>query len=200
MFSLLVLSCRLPVARQWSLSAGRGEGRALATRLMSSSSSSSSRTDLVVNTSEDMKELGRRLGEALAEEPRLVLLRGAVGAGKTTLSRGIIQGWGGESREDVVSPSYLLDVTYDRVGPGGERERLHHVDLYRLKGDEDLTRLMGDEVFRDGGVWLVEVRAKCCSVVTTARRGVRVARSKPTNTLQSRRAVAGEARGGGHGG
>ena len=114
----------------------------------------------MVSTSDDMKGLGVRLGSALSSDPRLVLLRGSVGAGKTTLSRGIIQGWSsavseGEEGMDVVSPSYLLDITYDRSTEAGDIERLHHVDLYRLKGDEDLTRLMGDNVFRQG-VWLVE--------------------------------------------
>ncbi|GMH67926.1 hypothetical protein TL16_g04800 [Triparma laevis f. inornata] len=113
-------------------------------------STSSSSSSAIVPTSQEMKEVGRTLGRNLRETPAVVFLRGDVGAGKTTLSRGIVEGWGGGS--EVNSPSYLIDLTYNNDAG----DVLHHVDLYRLKGDEDLTSILGEEVFRDGAVWLVE--------------------------------------------
>ena len=59
------------------------------------SSSSSCSSSAIVPTSQEMKELGRALGRNLREAPAVLFLRGDVGAGKTTLSRGIVDGWGG---------------------------------------------------------------------------------------------------------
>jgi tRNA threonylcarbamoyladenosine biosynthesis protein TsaE len=56
------------------------------------------------------------------------LLRGELGAGKTTWTRGFLAGLGGDP-EQVASPTYAVLHRYDC--PGG---RLHHLDLYRLGG------------------------------------------------------------------
>lgn len=74
-------------------------------------------------------------GERLAPELRpgdLLLLEGPLGAGKTTLIRGLVRGLGGDPGE-VCSPTFILRETYAVAGPGGIR-RLHHLDLYRLRG------------------------------------------------------------------
>ncbi|MBN8606122.1 MAG: tRNA (adenosine(37)-N6)-threonylcarbamoyltransferase complex ATPase subunit type 1 TsaE [Caulobacterales bacterium] len=84
--------------------------------------------------------LGRRLGEVLAPGD-VVCLFGDLGAGKTTLSRGAIEGWTGDV-EEAPSPTYTLVQTYD-----GARGELWHVDLYRLKQPDDAWELGLEDAF-----------------------------------------------------
>jgi tRNA threonylcarbamoyladenosine biosynthesis protein TsaE len=77
--------------------------------------------------------LGARLASVLA--PRdVVFLKGDLGAGKTTLARGLIEAWTGET--EAPSPTFTLVQTYD--GPTGP---LWHMDLYRLKHPEEALEL-----------------------------------------------------------
>lgn len=88
------------------------------------------------------EELGRRLRKG-----DLVLLRGELGAGKTTFVRGVARGCG--SVAAVASPTFQLV----RIYPG--RLQLAHVDLYRLeKGDE--LRDLGLDDLLDAGAVVVE--------------------------------------------
>ncbi len=92
--------------------------------------------------------LGARLAGVLA--PRdVVFLCGQLGAGKTTLARGLIGAWtGGE--EEAPSPTYTLVQTYE--GPGGP---LWHLDLYRLKSPEEVLEL-GFEEGLDEALMVIE--------------------------------------------
>jgi len=74
--------------------------------------------------------LGARLASVLRGGD-LVLLEGPLGAGKTTLVRGLVAALGGEPGE-VCSPTFVLLEEY-AVRSGGIR-RVHHADLYRLRG------------------------------------------------------------------
>jgi tRNA threonylcarbamoyladenosine biosynthesis protein TsaE len=74
------------------------------------------------------------LGATLASSLRpgdLLLLEGPLGAGKTTLVRGLVAALGGDASE-VCSPTFVLLETYDVAA--GEIVRVHHADLYRLRG------------------------------------------------------------------
>lgn len=86
--------------------------------------------------------LGRRVGAVLGRGDA-VCLRGQLGAGKTTLARGVIEAWTGE-RQHAPSPTYTLVQTYD--GPRGE---LWHVDLYRLQRPEEAWELGLEEAFAE---------------------------------------------------
>ena len=89
------------------------------------------------------QEATEQLGAAVARALRpgdLVLLEGPLGAGKTTLVRGMVAGLGGDAGE-VCSPTFILLETYD-VRAGAIR-RVHHADLYRLRG---MGRAPWDEV------------------------------------------------------
>lgn len=91
--------------------------------------------------------LGARLARLLV--PRDVLfLRGDLGAGKTTLARGLIEAWTGEA--EAPSPTYTLVQTYE--GPAGP---LWHMDLYRLKDPEEALEL-GLEEGLDEALLLIE--------------------------------------------
>lgn len=84
--------------------------------------------------------LGRRLGAVLGGGD-VVCLQGELGAGKTTLARGVIEAWTGEA-DEAPSPTYTLVQTY--LGGRGE---LWHCDLYRLKHPEEAWELGLEEAF-----------------------------------------------------
>jgi tRNA threonylcarbamoyl adenosine modification protein YjeE len=79
---------------------------------------------------EATEALGREIAATLRPGD-LVLLEGALGAGKTTLVRGLVAALGGEPAE-VCSPTFVLLETY--AVRGEAIARLHHADLYRLRG------------------------------------------------------------------
>ena len=89
-------------------------------------------TRLSIRTPEEMVALGRRLGEVLFDGA-VVGLSGPLGAGKTTLARGIAEGLGIDEGYVVSSPTYTIMQSY----PCSERD-LHHLDLYRIKSPDDL--------------------------------------------------------------
>ncbi len=94
----------------------------------------------------------RRLGEdlALALKPGdLVRLEGDLGAGKTTLARALIRAMAGDPELEVPSPTFTLVQSYDLRIP------VHHLDLYRLGGAEEIDELGVDELAASGIV-LVE--------------------------------------------
>ncbi len=74
--------------------------------------------------------LGARLAAAVRPGD-LILLEGPLGAGKTTLVRGMVAALGGDAAE-VCSPTFVLLEEY--AVTGGEVRRVHHADLYRLRG------------------------------------------------------------------
>lgn len=98
---------------------------------------------------EETRILGRRLG-ALARPGLVVLLSGALGAGKTCFAGGVAAGLEIPADCPVTSPSYtLLNVYHGRLP-------LYHFDLYRLSAIADLEDLGYDEVAEGDGLTLVE--------------------------------------------
>jgi len=87
-----------------------------------------------IETPEMMNELGLRLAKVL-KMGDLVLLIGPLGAGKTTLARGI--GLGLEVAGGLSSPTFVIARTHDR----GDRAPLIHVDAYRLSSAAELDDL-----------------------------------------------------------
>lgn len=79
------------------------------------------------------------LGEMMTEllrAPKLVLLRGDLGAGKTTLVKGMAVAAGAAEKDDVASPTFTLVHEYT-----GRALRLFHLDLYRLEKESELDAL-----------------------------------------------------------
>lgn len=91
---------------------------------------------------------GERFGETL-RAPRIVALRGDLGAGKTTLAQAICRGYG--VTEPVTSPTYTLVHEYAAL-----RSAVYHLDLYRLSDEAALTNIGWDEIVGGPALVLVE--------------------------------------------
>jgi tRNA threonylcarbamoyladenosine biosynthesis protein TsaE len=98
---------------------------------------------------EETIQRGREIGSQL-KAPVLVLLSGDLGAGKTTLTKGIAGGLDAASEDEVTSPTFTLVHKYDRGVP------VYHVDLYRITDSHDLETLGLEDVFAEQAVVIVE--------------------------------------------
>ena len=85
--------------------------------------------------------MGERVAEMLLPAPKLIVLRGDLGAGKTTLVKGIAAALGAAEAEDVTSPTFTLVHEYV-----GAKVRLYHLDLYRLETERELLTLGLEEM------------------------------------------------------
>jgi tRNA threonylcarbamoyladenosine biosynthesis protein TsaE len=106
-------------------------------------------TDILSRSPEETRKIGLEIGRSLSI-PGVVLLRGALGVGKTTLTRGIAQGLGLEDTGMVNSPSFTLVNIYHGVCP------IYHVDLYRLEGERDLYSIGLDDFLGSEGITVIE--------------------------------------------
>jgi len=120
-------------------------------------------------------ELGRRIAATLPKRA-VVLLIGNLGAGKTTLAKGIINGLGASEPEDVTSPTFTLIHEY---GEG----RVYHIDLYRLDRAEQVATLGLDEIFEREAVVLIEWGERFPQLLPAERIEIRI---EPVNE-ESRR-------------
>src|SRR5579862_6062262 len=103
----------------------------------------------VTHSPEETVLLGRELA-AYLRPPCLVLLEGDLGAGKTTLVKGIVAGLGAATEDEVTSPSFTLVHEY------GSARRVFHADLYRIEGARDLATLGLEELSGPAATVLVE--------------------------------------------
>jgi tRNA threonylcarbamoyladenosine biosynthesis protein TsaE len=93
------------------------------------------------------------LGERLAHElptRGVVLLIGNLGAGKTTLAKGIVKGLGAAAPDEVSSPTFTLIHEYGNEG------RVYHVDLYRLDELREIETLGLEDLFEREALVLIE--------------------------------------------
>jgi len=106
--------------------------------------------ETTTQSAEETIAFGRTLTELLAP-PKLVLLRGDLGAGKTTLVKGIAAGFEAAEEEDVTSPTFTLVHEYR-----GPRANLYHIDLYRVDTARELETLGLDDLRSDNSILLIE--------------------------------------------
>jgi tRNA threonylcarbamoyladenosine biosynthesis protein TsaE len=100
----------------------------------------------VTHSGEETIELGRRLARELPPGA-VVLLIGNLGAGKTTLAKGIVNGLGAAEPEEVSSPTFTLIHEYGAV---------YHIDLYRLDTAAQIATLGLEEIFDRSAIVLIE--------------------------------------------
>lgn len=106
--------------------------------------------EFTTHSADETIALGRRLAQQLAP-PKIVLLRGDLGAGKTTLVKGIAEGFRAASQEDVTSPTFTLVHEYR-----GPQASLFHIDLYRVDTARQLETLGLDDLMGDESILLIE--------------------------------------------
>jgi tRNA threonylcarbamoyladenosine biosynthesis protein TsaE len=107
-------------------------------------------TETITHSAEETIAYGRKLAAELSP-PLIVLLRGDLGAGKTTLVKGIAEGFEAARAEDVTSPTFTLVHQY--LGP---RATLYHIDLYRVDTQRELETLGLDDLFAPNCILLIE--------------------------------------------
>jgi tRNA threonylcarbamoyladenosine biosynthesis protein TsaE len=113
------------------------------------------------------------LGERLARElpsRGVVMLSGNLGAGKTTLAKGIAQGRGAARPEDVSSPTFTLIHEY------GDPVKVYHIDLYRLEEPREVASLGLEEIFESDALVLVEWGDKFAGLMPPERTEIEIRR------------------------
>ena len=114
------------------------------------SSEAQKKREFTTKSPEETIALGCELASLLAP-PKLVVLRGDLGTGKTTLAKGIAEGFHAASEEDVTSPTFTLIHEYR-----GPAAILYHIDLYRVDTERALETLGLDDLMTDHSVLLIE--------------------------------------------
>jgi len=120
--------------------------------------------------SEETIEAGRAIAKLLAP-PKFLILRGDLGAGKTTLVKGIAEGLDAAEAEEVTSPTFTLIHEYEGgFSADGKTApvKLYHLDLYRVDGERQLDALGLDELAGPDSIVLVEWGEKFPTVVKRA--------------------------------
>jgi tRNA threonylcarbamoyladenosine biosynthesis protein TsaE len=105
--------------------------------------------EVVTHSTEETIAQGRAIGASL-KPPALILLSGDLGAGKTTLTKGIVSGLEASSEEEVTSPTFTLVHKYSG------KNLVYHADLYRIDGVHDFETLGLEDVFSEQAVVIIE--------------------------------------------
>lgn len=106
--------------------------------------------EFITRSADETVALGRSLAEVLTP-PKVVLVRGDLGAGKTTLVKGIADGFQAASADEVTSPTFTLIHEYR-----GPRASLFHIDLYRIDTQKELDTLALDDLLSSDSILLIE--------------------------------------------
>ncbi len=117
-------------------------------------------SEIVTHSFEETTALGREIAAKL-RPPVLVLLKGDLGAGKTTLTKGIISGLGAAREEDVTSPTFNLvhqfSIPFSAPSQSGPRScKVYHVDLYRIENFHDLESLGIEDALSEKAIVIIE--------------------------------------------
>src|SRR5579863_826927 len=105
--------------------------------------------EFVTHSSDETIQFGREIGTQL-KPPVLILLSGDLGAGKTTLTKGIVGGLGAAEEDQVTSPTFTLVHKYDH------NSVVYHVDLYRVGDFHDLETLGLEDFLTEQAIIIVE--------------------------------------------
>jgi tRNA threonylcarbamoyladenosine biosynthesis protein TsaE len=115
--------------------------------------------ELASSSAAETVKIGRRIGRA-ARSGMVIALEGPLGAGKTTLVKGIAEALGVE--EPVTSPTFTIVSEYRCLIDGGPSV-LFHIDLFRIGRTEELEELGFDEILAGSGVTVIEWSEKAAA-------------------------------------
>lgn len=101
-----------------------------------------------INNEQEMLGFAKIIAAEL-RAPKTIFLRGNLGAGKTTLTRGLLQAWGYEGK--VKSPTFTLVETYELPN-----FTVNHFDLYRLEDPQELELIGIRDYFTDDSICIIE--------------------------------------------
>jgi len=118
--------------------------------------------EFTTQSESDTIEVGRKLARLLTP-PQLLILRGDLGTGKTTLVKGIAEALDAAEADEVTSPTFTLVHEYDG-SLDGRQVKLFHLDVYRLEGERQLETLGLDDLLKPDALVLVEWGEKFKSI------------------------------------
>jgi len=125
---------------------------------------------VVTHSPEETIAFGHELAHELTA-PVLVLLLGELGAGKTTLAKGLVAGLGAAPEEEVTSPTFTMIHEY---AGRNNVARVYHVDLYRVETARELETLGLEDLLAEQAVVIVEWGEKLGPVFRARRPGSRL--------------------------
>jgi len=129
---------------------------------------------ITTHSAAQTKKVGRALGRHLKPKD-VVTLRGELGAGKTTLAKGIARGLGVRSEKEVASPTFVLIHEYRGRCP------VYHLDWYRLGRVEGPDEALAQECFEAEAVTLVEWPERPNSVLPKEKIEVKISHRGPSS-------------------
>ena len=116
----------------------------------------------ITHSSEETIAKGREIAGQL-RAPALVLLRGDLGSGKTTFSKGLISGLGAAKEEDITSPTFNLVHEFRFPVPAGagprtsaQPSKVYHVDLYRVDNFQGLESIGLEDALSENAIVIIE--------------------------------------------
>ena len=117
-------------------------------------------SSFITHSSEETIAKGREIAASL-RPPVIVMLSGELGAGKTTLTKGIVSGLGAAREEDVTSPTFTLVHVFQNGNsaeskPSPSPCKVYHVDLYRIENFPDLESLGLEDALDEQAIVIVE--------------------------------------------
>ena len=101
------------------------------------------RAEIITHSPEETVAFGRTLRDELAP-PKMVLLHGDLGAGKTTLVKGIADAFQAAPEDEVTSPTFSLVHEYR-----GPQVSVYHIDLYRIDTERELDTVGLEDLYGD---------------------------------------------------
>lgn len=120
------------------------------------------------HSDEETRQVGGQLAGLLPEHG-VVLLIGNLGAGKTTLAKGIVEGRGAASADEVASPTFTLIHEY------GNPVAVYHIDLYRLNTAEEVRHLGLEDLMETNALVLIEWGERFPELLPDKRTEIRIA-------------------------
>ncbi len=124
-----------------------------------------------VKNADEMMAYGEKLGHEL-KLPAVIELLGDVGAGKTTLTRGIAAGLG--VRDNVTSPSFNISKRYAFVRPDGTAGTLVHYDFYRLPDPGIMSEELAETLQDPNAVVVIEWGASVADLLPAEHRTIKI--------------------------